>query len=843
MNAEEKIERLREKCQKLKNSNTLLKQCLIDQEADMNKLQENLQQTQLQLRSTVEELEKISFEKRQIESEKQKVTGASSGPSNSSGTWVGSAIGALGGTQLTLLKDELTIKITENENLHMKTFELKKEHEKIVKGLEEKMQSLQDNNKQLQVKIQFVINEKESILAESNQKSLDVEMLQKQYETAVAQFQKNEDMLVENETRLQKELDMCRAIIRRNVLVDIGAIDIWAMIGSPHWEIRKYRKQIKQAVSYLWTDVRCYLQSLVGVLKSWPKLASMGNNSSKHDTPLPITQRKIQVACNDLYIRIQTCISNPTFHKNTDSFSEWLKLFKSIVNFQCLSWVLADEEHSSGGKTTSPYTAAFTSVRHSSGDRTFTTQTLVSTMRRLHKSHTSVVKYAKFLFGLPHSASPNASQLHRAAMIDDLYHVVANKKFCASPKAVLFAVSKLHNSINNVAHSWELLSKGVTRALTSSNPVNHNNSDPQLPSSDDYFSGADSVAAIIYEISTLAKTPRIFESLKTIQNTVTNNNRRAVMESAHRLNPSINCDDPEDEWLSSVNSALINAESRITFKESVLLRNNMKEAVERQRLGDESYCNLNRELALAVEESERLKSQLLKSQDEYAVLEVKFQQHVQKNKDLLLSPPRCQIEEIADESLDESTENVFNDPAVLNDPAVPSPRDDGEERYTAETITDDVMSMVKPKSSREMRLLKVYICNIKQIQAKIHVTNEKTLKIKEQMDKYYKALQTSEEQKSEIELQVQNLRKLLENNKDESVRTRQSYDDQIALLTEHICDMSSNLSEKDANIISLHSHKMLCGRCGVWNTVGQLLSTESGGTCHVCRGRVAEAAV
>eukprot|EP00923_Selenidium_pygospionis_P040961 GHVN01070947.1.p1 GENE.GHVN01070947.1~~GHVN01070947.1.p1 ORF type:complete len:496 (-),score=185.08 GHVN01070947.1:73-1431(-) len=78
--------------------------------------------------------------------------------------------------------------------------------------------------------------------------------------------------------------------------------------------------------------------------------------------------------------------------------------------------------------------------------------------------------------------------------------------------------------------------------------------------------------------------------------------------------------------------------------------------------------------------------------------------------------------------------------------------------------------------------------------------------------------------------------------------TKRSYDSQIALLSDSFVDLSAKIADKDASLASIHQLKILCGRCGIWNSVGALTSTDGlpegtvslqYGSCSRCRFRVA----
>ncbi|OII75789.1 hypothetical protein cand_030340 [Cryptosporidium andersoni] len=67
--------------------------------------------------------------------------------------------------------------------------------------------------------------------------------------------------------------------------------------------------------------------------------------------------------------------------------------------------------------------------------------------------------------------------------------------------------------------------------------------------------------------------------------------------------------------------------------------------------------------------------------------------------------------------------------------------------------------------------------------------------------------------------------------------TRKSYEQQIAALSQHICSISDRLIQADALIASSHNQDILCGLCDTWCKLGILID-ETKGICPRCRIRI-----
>ena len=65
--------------------------------------------------------------------------------------------------------------------------------------------------------------------------------------------------------------------------------------------------------------------------------------------------------------------------------------------------------------------------------------------------------------------------------------------------------------------------------------------------------------------------------------------------------------------------------------------------------------------------------------------------------------------------------------------------------------------------------------------------------------------------------------------KDDLERTRVNYDDQMKMLTEHFGKLNDQIADKEDLLTKLKSHKVHCGRCGIWNTVSWLITEGNNG--------------
>lgn len=67
--------------------------------------------------------------------------------------------------------------------------------------------------------------------------------------------------------------------------------------------------------------------------------------------------------------------------------------------------------------------------------------------------------------------------------------------------------------------------------------------------------------------------------------------------------------------------------------------------------------------------------------------------------------------------------------------------------------------------------------------------------------------------------------------------TRQSYDEQISLLSQHICSLSDKLALTDASTLSSFNQEILCYSCESWSTLDVVLS-KTKGACQKCKTKL-----
>jgi len=140
--------------------------------------------------------------------------------------------------------------------------------------------------------------------------------------------------------------------------------------------------------------------------------------------------------------------------------------------------------------------------------------------------------------------------------------------------------------------------------------------------------------------------------------------------------------------------------------------------------------------------------------------------------------------------------------------------------------------------SWEMSVRKVYEQHARNLQAQVRVADDKAKELYVRVQENMDLLKEQEDAKQKLREEMAAKQSSLTKMSEDTAITQKNYDSQLAMLTEHICTLSSQLSVKDASVASLHTYKILCGHCGMWNAMGKLLAKDSGGKCNTCKEKV-----
>ncbi|CDJ35912.1 uncharacterized protein EMH_0042770 [Eimeria mitis] len=146
----------------------------------------------------------------------------------------------------------------------------------------------------------------------------------------------------------------------------------------------------------------------------------------------------------------------------------------------------------------------------------------------------------------------------------------------------------------------------------------------------------------------------------------------------------------------------------------------------------------------------------------------------------------------------------------------------------------------------------VYAQQLLLLQQKLHADATALSTLRMQLSSAFKAVHALEDQRAA-------LRRELRRSKEEAAAAaaaavaaatetaasarlaEENYSQQLRLLSLHVAETHEKNKDTQRQLEELLKHKILCGRCGVWNPLSDLLEEgQYWGACVMCRGRVTE---
>ncbi|PFH34931.1 hypothetical protein BESB_069640 [Besnoitia besnoiti] len=139
---------------------------------------------------------------------------------------------------------------------------------------------------------------------------------------------------------------------------------------------------------------------------------------------------------------------------------------------------------------------------------------------------------------------------------------------------------------------------------------------------------------------------------------------------------------------------------------------------------------------------------------------------------------------------------------------------------------------------RELR--QTYVQQVQQLLQHIQTSEDALAALKMQLSSCLKTIHSLGSQRQQLQRQIQEQRSAATEAASAARLAEVKYMEQLSLLSEHYCQEGEKRKVVEVLMEDVRQHRILCGRCGVWNSLGSLLDADSGGTCTMCHGRVIE---
>jgi len=923
----EKFDKLREKCNQLKQANAVLKKGLLEKQEDCARLEQQGKEKDSTLRQQVEEIDHLQFQNSRLtkqiatlnaqveELQKQKQQSGWSVQGFISGKQQQEAV-QKSEDEIRMLRDELVMKIQENEGLHMQLYEFKRNAEEEVESLREenavtcrelegkaadldierhKTSRLISEAEDLEQRVQATVNERAqaNMLAASTQRMLEDERREskKVVNAMQAQFTRwvpfNEAQhapwnLWNRGSRHGREVQL-RKLALQQLFGSVSeackqcciVFQMWATAfgigndGEPANCLRVRRKMVDAAQRFSALVGETFPQMIGSLGSAWTRPSSIWDSHFKQSVATFLQTHRRWVFYQSLLLL------HGTNSAHTDRSPQVLSQAGNFVD--CL-WRLHRRLRS-----------LFTKVRLLFQMSVLTTRSCSSIHFALARSRIKEPRTRKNVGSLPSLEPPSgrggstkrvSKNCSNGGMTTDEEHLPAAlakpTTVVTVPSAAAIAdlnrstallMKSMHGLVQDVAQCWE----GIGRCLSSwataqasggsSAAAQDGSSVVQLlealhglytTATDLVCPALDGVAAEVpWPVNgTTSRDSATMLGLVSPMELMLRSDAPSRGDSAR---PSTGC---LDGYLANAVLRLRQAPDSVGFEESVQTRLIARQlSAMRLRLSGE-VRQLLRRLQEVTGEREGLTEELRSLQDSHALLQSNFQvlKSGTASQGRAEDAPPAGLDCAAGLAVAENGTGAADllldsrQRALLDNLSITSQQGAAlrQHGFFVDTISmtpyEAELAAGPPDmqtiESWEMAVRKVYEVHARSLQAQVRAADARAMELhlsaQEKMDLVREQEEVRQKLREDVVARENQLASVLE----EIVTTRKNYDAQLGMLTEHICSLSARLSEKDASVAALQTHKILCGHCGTWNPMGKLLSSETGGKCQTCKEKV-----
>ncbi|KYF39271.1 putative trichohyalin [Toxoplasma gondii ARI] len=140
----------------------------------------------------------------------------------------------------------------------------------------------------------------------------------------------------------------------------------------------------------------------------------------------------------------------------------------------------------------------------------------------------------------------------------------------------------------------------------------------------------------------------------------------------------------------------------------------------------------------------------------------------------------------------------------------------------------------------QQELRRVYVQQVQQLLQHVQTSEDALAALKMQLSSCLKTIHSLDSQRQLLQRQLQEQQSAAAAAASAARLAEVKYMEQLSLLSEHYCQEGEKRKAVEVHMDDMRKQRVLCGRCGVWNSLGFLLGASSGGTCTMCQGRVIE---
>lgn len=853
---DERLLKLKEKYNQLKQANGVLKKGLLDKQEECARLEQQLKERDSTIREQLEEIDHLQFQNGRMSKQLGTLTAQveESRKTQTQSSW--SMGGLISGKQqeamqkaesdLAVLRDELMMKIQENEELHMRVFEAQRQHDEEAERLRDTEATKGRDLERYAAQLKSSKEEVERLSAEGSRMAERISTLDNQLFASAQLSQSLREQLDKERLEATETKTALQSRLAQWVPFDWTCHDLWTGFGLGSQQGRLARQR-EEALTELSSAVREACQQSSGALQKWPSAVLAGGDeepasrlrirSKVAEFAQQLSQSVLEAAPALADLLAKSGLALTPFQKQElrRQTQELLQIHRRWVLYQSLL-LLHDWQSTAAARSSQEEALA---------------QSFVDCLWRLHRCVRSLVARLRVASLVPGLSTESRSSCHFALARRCLKKAPApvekeaGKVSSAGAEAAL-RLGLMQRSLGDVCHCWRALS----RCLSSWAAARGGTSASAAGSVSQESGGT--VVELLGYIHGLCGclTERLMPIMERLSTQVSSAQGEPMLflrpSKLARLEPH---QQPESlqvltkPYLRAAESQLAKAPGAIGMEEAVhTLALARRLADVRTQLLSELQQQTHR-LQVVSNEKTQLSGELSTIQDNHALL--------QSNYDALRKASAPVESAIArQETPGDSGEMLLTSRqrALLGSMAVSAQESSGMRQHG---FFVDVVSLAhgevslasgppRPEAleSWELAIRKVYEQHMYKLEKQVVAADNKALETGLHVHDYCGQIQRQEEEKNELASQVEAGERQLQSLREDMEATRKNYDGQLGMLTEHICTLSLHLSEKDASLATLQAHKVLCGRCGMWNTMGKLLSDSGKGTCQTCGAKV-----
>lgn len=887
----EKLMQLKEKYNQLKQNNKILKEGLLEKQESCGRLEQQVKDKDATLRQQLEEIDHLQYQSsrtakqlstvtQQLEEQRQRQT-------TQSGWSVG---GLISGKQqqeavqkaeeeIRVLQSELMMKIQENEELHMQLFEARKQHDDEAHKLREAGSRAETGLATMSEELNAERQRSSRLFQESEGQGVEIQRLSDELVATSALADSLRCTLEVERSEARNREAALLAEIRRWAHFDDGRHSAWTALSSSSQQGRLLHRRLESSQHLQSTLVDVCGQSSK-VLQSWAKTFGGGGDGesgarlrmrNKLSSSAEALAKLVDELLPGLLIGAVDFVNFVPPKSWIGNFSAGARNFMRVHR----KWVIHQSLillHDSNGTAVRP--AQEDALAHRFADWLW----------RLHRCLRALLSRLRLLSVVQAMTTSSSSATHFEVASNALRRNLACaqavgiagssspaniRRRAAGVEVARSVVLGIRSSLQDVVQCWE----GIGRCLSTWASVQ------ATPAGSDSGPQDRKIAVELIELVHRFSSYLADHALPAISHAIFCLPRcaggRVVVSSLSPLPPSslaIGRSVPAaPPYAASSIQRLARAPGAIGFREALQTRHTAQRLSGiGERLSTELRQQVQR-LQVATDEKGKLSEELRAVQDDNALLRSNFQVLQEQAAAIpapsgSTGPPPTALHAVAAAVTSSQASSRADrgdlvlssrQRALLESLSVTAQESASlrQHGYFVEVISlapsDIALAAGGPQgdgsagaadapdaASWEAAVRRVYEQQVRGLQAQVRSADAKAMHLHLRAEKHLDSLRGEESAKQRIWDEAEATRTKLKHLQDDMTATQRNYDAQLAILTEHICTLSTKLSDKDESIAAMQTNKILCGRCGSWNAVGRLLSKDIGGTCQTCKEKV-----